>query len=457
MPGCYDDWLLERRETVTMHYTNLLHTTCQALLVQQRTREALPLAQRLLQQEPLNEVTLRMLMRLYVSLGQRNAALTTYEQFVSLIRQELAIEPEVATRTLAETLRSGRASAPNTSTDVHPPSVWLPPTAAISVSPSDATPHHFTMPPITPTHREGQKGLLHALETSDRPGECAALLQVAHEQAEQGNLSAALVSVQQALQTAHQHGAPELFINGLLLKSQLLQRQGLVAEALLLLREAHTLAQTHQLCSAIGQSLWSIAHFQEQSGLWHEAIQTYQQARVHWRDAERPAAEARTLTYIAVLQKRMGQAAAALALLDTAQGMYEQLNDPLGIAQVWHYQAVALLAQSTTNTGNAIQIARRAIACFQITRCTEWEATTSCVLGQALWLDQQPHAALTTLEHAVLLLQPLKKPAWLAEALAYQGLVLCDLQQPLQARRCTDQALMVLAQQCIGRGWVVVT
>ncbi len=66
----------------------------------------LPIAERLVQREPLDERALRTLMRGYQTLGRRGAALAAYERCVALLLDEIGVEPEPATRALAQAIRA---------------------------------------------------------------------------------------------------------------------------------------------------------------------------------------------------------------------------------------------------------------------------------------------------------------------------------------------------------------
>src|SRR5499433_1245976 len=62
------------------------------------TEPAIQTALRLLSLDPLQEVTHRALMRLYARQGRRAASLRQYQQCVDVLRRELGVEPEEATK-----------------------------------------------------------------------------------------------------------------------------------------------------------------------------------------------------------------------------------------------------------------------------------------------------------------------------------------------------------------------
>jgi CSLREA domain-containing protein len=69
------------------------------------------MAQRQVALDPYWEEGQRTLMRLLADAGQRNAALSQYEELRELLADELAVEPEPATTALCEEIRSGRVGA----------------------------------------------------------------------------------------------------------------------------------------------------------------------------------------------------------------------------------------------------------------------------------------------------------------------------------------------------------
>jgi DNA-binding SARP family transcriptional activator len=96
----FEDWLLTERERLR----ELARKALTKLLANQtRTgtgEVALHTARRLLALDPLREDVQRALMRLYVAQGQSAAALRQYQSCVGVLRRELGVEPEAATKRL---------------------------------------------------------------------------------------------------------------------------------------------------------------------------------------------------------------------------------------------------------------------------------------------------------------------------------------------------------------------
>jgi DNA-binding SARP family transcriptional activator len=96
----FEEWLLAERERLR----ELALEALARLLVHQRTagatEAALRTALRLIALDPLQEPVHRSLMRLYVKLGRRAAALRQYQVCVGALQRELGVEPEATTKQL---------------------------------------------------------------------------------------------------------------------------------------------------------------------------------------------------------------------------------------------------------------------------------------------------------------------------------------------------------------------
>ncbi len=104
LPGFYDEWLLGERERLAQSFTQALEKLAQLSEEQRDYAAAIGWAQRLLRQDLLHESTYRRLMRLYALTENRAGALRTYHACVSVLEQELDVEPERETRQLYERL-----------------------------------------------------------------------------------------------------------------------------------------------------------------------------------------------------------------------------------------------------------------------------------------------------------------------------------------------------------------
>jgi DNA-binding SARP family transcriptional activator/tetratricopeptide (TPR) repeat protein len=96
----FEDWLLTERE----RFRELARQALAKVLEHQSrtgaTEAAIHTAGRLLALDVLREDVHRAVMRLYVARGQRGAALRQYQSCVGILRRELGVEPEAATKRL---------------------------------------------------------------------------------------------------------------------------------------------------------------------------------------------------------------------------------------------------------------------------------------------------------------------------------------------------------------------
>ena len=96
----FEDWLLTERERLRELARKALATLLANQTHSGDGEAALHTARRLLTLDPLQEGAHRALMRLYVAHGQRAAALRQYQSCVAVLRHELGVEPEAATKRL---------------------------------------------------------------------------------------------------------------------------------------------------------------------------------------------------------------------------------------------------------------------------------------------------------------------------------------------------------------------
>jgi DNA-binding SARP family transcriptional activator/predicted ATPase len=98
LPGCYDEWIAPKREELRARY---IQTLTRLVLLLEDHRDypaAIEVAQRLSRHDPLHEATYRRLMRLYILSGDRAAALNVYHTCVTILQNELGVEPDLDTR-----------------------------------------------------------------------------------------------------------------------------------------------------------------------------------------------------------------------------------------------------------------------------------------------------------------------------------------------------------------------
>src|SRR5262249_19711856 len=98
LPGLFDDWIVAERDRLDGLARHALESLVDLLEAQRDYARAIAHAERLLQQDRLNETTYRRLMRLHVLAGDHAGARRVYQACVEVLRRELGEEPEGATR-----------------------------------------------------------------------------------------------------------------------------------------------------------------------------------------------------------------------------------------------------------------------------------------------------------------------------------------------------------------------
>lgn len=104
LPECYDEWLLAVRERLRQRYLTALEELIRLLEAQRDYRAAATYAQQLLQADPLHEVTYRTLMHLYIQQGDRARALRVYHTCMTVLQEELGVEPGPETQAIYQQL-----------------------------------------------------------------------------------------------------------------------------------------------------------------------------------------------------------------------------------------------------------------------------------------------------------------------------------------------------------------
>jgi predicted ATPase len=113
LPSCYDDWIIPERKRLHLRYRQALAQLIDLLEARRDYATATRHAQHLLQDDPIDEVAYRDLMRLLALNNDRAGALRVYHTCVTNLQRELGIEPSQPTREVYEHLL--RVESPGTS------------------------------------------------------------------------------------------------------------------------------------------------------------------------------------------------------------------------------------------------------------------------------------------------------------------------------------------------------
>ena len=104
----YEDWTVVERERLTLLFNDAAIRLGTLLLDEGLAHEAIGLAWRVLDNDQAHEEAYRLLMRAHTYLGERTTALRLYTRCVTMLRQELGVEPLPETTALYNTLREMR-------------------------------------------------------------------------------------------------------------------------------------------------------------------------------------------------------------------------------------------------------------------------------------------------------------------------------------------------------------
>jgi ATP/maltotriose-dependent transcriptional regulator MalT/DNA-binding SARP family transcriptional activator len=100
LEGVYADWCALERERLQGRYLAALDTLASLYADRRELQPAVDLYQRLLTQDPYQEVAHRELMRCYYRLGDRASAIRQYQICTDILREDLGLSPALETETL---------------------------------------------------------------------------------------------------------------------------------------------------------------------------------------------------------------------------------------------------------------------------------------------------------------------------------------------------------------------
>jgi DNA-binding SARP family transcriptional activator len=111
LPGCYDDWVLAKREELDQRFGAALDHLIDLLESQRDYEAAIAYAQRRLRHDPLQESSYQRLMRLHALHGDRASALRVFHECAAMFARELGVEPSAETRAAHAQLLNPEATA----------------------------------------------------------------------------------------------------------------------------------------------------------------------------------------------------------------------------------------------------------------------------------------------------------------------------------------------------------
>jgi DNA-binding SARP family transcriptional activator/predicted ATPase len=121
----FADWLFAERERIASLRKDALAGEMARLEGAGNYREALEVAEALIQQDTLSEDAHRQAMRLHYLLGDRAAALKAFERCQTLLEKELGVEPTRETEQLAKQIEAGNVATDTVKTGSSKPAIPL--------------------------------------------------------------------------------------------------------------------------------------------------------------------------------------------------------------------------------------------------------------------------------------------------------------------------------------------
>jgi DNA-binding SARP family transcriptional activator len=104
MEGFYSDWCLAKRRSLEEQYLNALSELAHWCIDKRTYDEALELCEKALQKDSYREEMYRLMMKCYSLLGQPSRATQVYQRCVTVLGEELGIEPAAETVALYQEL-----------------------------------------------------------------------------------------------------------------------------------------------------------------------------------------------------------------------------------------------------------------------------------------------------------------------------------------------------------------
>ncbi len=120
LTDCYDDWCLVERERLRRLYLEALDSLLAFHVKRNELSDAIDVAARILEADPLREEVHRDLIDLYIASGQRAAALRQYRLCEQTLKRELGIEPMPETQSLFRTLLANESERLTKAVPVEP-------------------------------------------------------------------------------------------------------------------------------------------------------------------------------------------------------------------------------------------------------------------------------------------------------------------------------------------------
>lgn len=504
LTGMSEEWIQSEREMLHSQFVRFLHRAAQTLLATNDTQRLIPLAERLVREEPYDETAVRVLIRGHILTGKRSKALTTYEQFAATLSADLGIEPEAETQQIAQDLRRrlaptlelpGRVAEPSLDGglevaqaallrgDLKTVQAWLahwrgehlPPPEPVQRIRFDlamldenyaqaahiltgvhlddpawlgrSAALHLERGDLEAAYQQAAQGLLLAHHNHAQAAELELLLILARIHQAHGHSMQALNVIDKATRLAEQNRDAAHLSEAHYQRGAILTRHSRYDEAANVLYEAEMLARHHGLKRHLAHTLNRLSEIQAESGDLMQAKALLERALGLWRDIGLPVQEAHVLYNLSLIHVQMGQSVEGQRLAQQARRNYAHIEHHLGLAIADYGLALATIAQDTTLAPPTIKhLEQHVLPTFRAERRRDWEGAALALLAELLYLDEQYPASLRVAAEAQSLLNELDELSSWPIVFVIGGLAHLALGQPEPAQAAIAQALLAVAQ-----------
>ena len=501
LPEQNEEWLLLERENLYLAYVRALQMLAMQDLQSGEYANAVILLEKLQKIESFDENNLRNLMRAYQSVGQRGAALAAYDRFQTLIKQEMDLDPEPATREVAQAIRSQATpqsrQAPDTELPDSPDelfqrgqqALWTGefPTSLACVdalrrkqashtcSLADSLEAEYAIlrgdygfaGRLLEKYREGaplcivvrqihllvelkdfpeivercKSAILEAHRRKDRIAEMLLLADQGLACQRTGNALEAMRCANQVITQAEKENIPCLLARGHLLKGVLQISQGFERDALETFHHAAAYALENGYLPLLSRVEGKLGIAYQNAGKYRLALQHYEKALHIARDLEMKRDEAETLHNLAIVLACLGRNEESILLVRQGRDIFATLDDEQGLARNTYHLAFGLAYEENASLDDALTLGKQALEIFQKHQSLGWIASVYGMLGYIHWLGNEPEAAIEACEKAIPIYQQLEEADYIPELYGYIGLAYLQKGDPQKALEYTTMAM----------------
>jgi DNA-binding SARP family transcriptional activator len=508
LPEHYDDWLLIERESLFVLYSRSLKQLAKYYSSRGESQSAIPFLEKLNQIEPLDEGNLRDMLRAYQAAGRRGAAMAMYERFVVDLRNEMALEPELATQAIVKALQTQALPCRSETIETiethspldllqrcqqavlcgdfclvsdglkalrktHPPEVsdleidlleidlamncgdYPLANRLISRFPEPALSMRCRAIHLALEEKNHQRVidltlpiLLESHGSQDTLLRSILLTDLALAKQEQAETREAVLYVNQAINIALEADLAYANSYAQYAKGIIVSKQGLEIDAIQILHQAASFARDHAYRPLLARIELELGINYRFSGKFNLSIQHLEDGLSVSRDLGLQRVEAEILQELAAVYDCLGQGQKSLVALEAARSIYQALDDELGLARNMYHLAFGMAAHEHDGLqlDRALDIANQALAILEKRAHLAWSASTYSCIGYIEWLRKNPRDCIEAYQNAISIHEKLNEMDYIPEMYGYIGLGYLEMGQYRQALENTTHAMSALTR-----------